>query len=158
MFRHLKKSVALKRSHSHFKTLNLKLTKAIGSSPFLELMYDPWCCRLWNISPSIVAEQMWWWLCYPDFVQWSGALQGNGAVSEFFADTNISKNSWDATRRRHMGLLWWVEAVFARNHSPCILLGQAEPQLAPNDESGIGAAGSMCVRVWLPPNFSQILR
>lgn len=35
----------------------------------------------------------------------SGALLGNGAVSEFFADSNISSNSWDATRRRHMGLL-----------------------------------------------------
>lgn len=35
----------------------------------------------------------------------SNALLGNGAVSEFFGDSNISSNSWDATRRRPMGLL-----------------------------------------------------
>lgn len=35
----------------------------------------------------------------------SAAPLGNGAVSEFFGDSNISSGSWDATGRRHMGLL-----------------------------------------------------
>lgn len=42
----------------------------------------------------------------------SEAPLGNGAVGEFFGDTNICTNSWDAVKCRHMGQLGWAEAVF----------------------------------------------
>lgn len=74
-------------------------------------------------------------------------------------------NSWEAVMSAVTpGMRWgadvWGSCVgrrlLAHQRTPYILLGQAQPQLAPNDERGTGAAGCVCVWRGVSPFVWQL--